>query len=42
VAAVDDVIDHALKDVLRRLAQLTVAEAAYAVGLGAVPLSGET
>jgi hypothetical protein len=37
VATVDDVIDQALEQVLRRLAQLTVAEPAYAVGLAASP-----
>lgn len=33
----DEVIDQALEDVLRRLAHLTVAEPAYAVGLAASP-----
>jgi hypothetical protein len=37
VSKIDVVIDHALKDVLRRLTQLTVAEPAYAVGLAASP-----
>jgi hypothetical protein len=35
MATVAYVVDHALKDVLRRLSELTVAEPAYAVGLGA-------
>ena len=37
MATVDDVIDRALADVLRRLKKLTVPEPAYAVGLGASP-----
>jgi hypothetical protein len=37
MATVDDVIDQALEQVLQRVARLTVAEPAYAVGLAASP-----
>ena len=37
MVTVDDVIEQSLQDVLRRLAQLAVAEPAYAVGLAASP-----
>jgi hypothetical protein len=37
MATVDDVVDLALEQVLQRLASLTVAEPAYAVGLAASP-----
>lgn len=37
MVTVDEVVDQAFNDVLRRLAQLTVAGSAYAVGLAASP-----